>query len=100
MSPHLRRFAFGGAVVALAFGAVPAFAADANQIADALVAAMQASGESKASFDSASAAGDDVTITNLKVTSNDGDEVTIPTVFITNAQPRDPGGFTAGASPT
>lgn len=97
MSPHLRRFAFGGAVVALAYGAAPAFAADADQIADALVAAMQASGESKASYDSAAAAGDDVTITNLKVSGDDGSTVTIPTVFITNAQARDPGGFTAGA---
>lgn len=97
MSPKLRRFALGGVALCLAYGAGPAFAADANQIADALVAAVTASGESQASFDSASAAGDDVTIVNLKMTGEDGESITIPTVFITNAQPRDPGGFTASA---
>jgi hypothetical protein len=97
MSPKLRRFALGGAALCLAYGAGPAFAADANQIADALVAAVTASGESKASFDSASAAGDDVTIVNLKMTGEEGESVSIPTVFITNAQPRQPGGFTASA---
>jgi hypothetical protein len=97
MSPQLRRFALGGAAICLAYGSGPSFAADANQIADALVAAVTASGESQASYDSASAAGDDVTIANLKVTGEDGESVTIPTVFITNAQPRDPGGFTADA---
>jgi hypothetical protein len=49
MSPKLRRFALGGAALCLAYGAGPAFAADANQIADALVAAVTASGESQAS---------------------------------------------------
>lgn len=97
MSPNFRRFALGGAAIILVYGAAPASAADANQIADALVAALTASGESKASFDSASAAGDDVTVTNLKVDGDDGSSVTIPTVFITNAQPRSQGGFTASA---
>lgn len=97
MSPKLRRFALGGAALCLAYGAGPAFAADANQIADALVAAITASGESKASYDSASAAGDDVTIANLTMSGEEGESITIPTVFITNAQPRDPGGFTADA---
>lgn len=97
MSPNFRRFAMGGAAVILVYGAGPAFAADANQIADALVAAMTASGESKVTYDSASAAGDDVSITNLQVSGDDGSSVTVPTVFITNAQPRDPGGFTANA---
>jgi hypothetical protein len=97
MSPKLRRFALGGVAICLAYGTGTAFAADANQIADALVAAVTASGESQASYDSASAAGDDVTIANLKVTGKDGEGITIPTVFITNAQPRDPGGFTADA---
>ena len=97
MSPNFRRFAMGGAAVILVYGTGPAFAADANQIADALVAAMTASGDSKVTFDSASAAGDDVSITNLQVSGDDGSSVTIPTVFITNAQPRDPGGFTANA---
>ncbi len=97
MSPNFRRFAMGGAAVILVYGAAPAFAADANQIAEALVAAMTASGESKVTYDNASAAGDDVSITNLQVSGDDGSAITIPTVFITNAQPRDPGGFTANA---
>lgn len=97
MSPKLRRFALGGAALCLAYGAGPAFAADANQIADALVAAITASGETQASYDSANAAGDDVTIANLKMSGKDGESVAIPTVFITNAQPRSPGGFTADA---
>ena len=97
MSPKLRRFALGGVALFMAYGAGPAFAADATQIADALVATITASGESQASYDSANAAGDDVTIVNLKMTGKDGESVAIPTVFITNAQPRDPGGFTADA---
>ncbi|MCB1501621.1 MAG: hypothetical protein KDK07_17845 [Bauldia sp.] len=97
MSFHFRRFALGGAAICLAYGAAPAFAADATQIADALVAAMGASGESKASYDSASASGDDVTITNLKVDGTDGSSITIPSVVIANAEPRSPGGFTASA---
>jgi hypothetical protein len=97
MSPKLRRFALGGVALCLAYGIGPAFAADATQIADALVAAVTASGESQASYDRASAAGDDVTITNLKMSGKDGASVSIPTVLITNAQPRDPGGFTASA---
>jgi hypothetical protein len=97
MSPNFRRFALGGAAVILVYGAAPAFAADANQIADALVAAMTASGESKVSYDNASAAGDDVTVTNVTIAGDDGSSATIPTLFITNAQPRTPGGFTASA---
>jgi hypothetical protein len=97
MSLKLRRFALGGVALCLAYGAGPAFAADATQIADALVAAVTASGESQASYDSASAAGDDVTISNFKMTGTEGEAVTIPTMVITNAQPRDPGGFTAGS---
>lgn len=97
MSFHFRRFALGGAAICLAYGAAPAFAADANQIADALVAALAASGESQATYDSASAAGDDVTITNLKVAGNDGSSIVVPSMLITNAEPRDPGGFTASA---
>ena len=97
MSPKLRRFALSGVALCAVYGAGPAFAADATQIADALVAAVTASGESQAGYDSASAAGDDVTITNLKMSGKDGKSASIPTVFITNAQPRDPGGFTADA---
>jgi len=95
MSLHVRSLALGGAALWLAFGATPAFSADATQVADALVAAMQASDNTKASYGAASAAGDDVTITDFAATNANGGTVNIPTLTITNAQMRDQGGFTA-----
>ena len=72
-----------------------AFAApDATKIANSVVAAVQAKGGAKASFESAAANGDDVVITNLKV-SHDGRDVTVPSVVITAPVERTPGGFTA-----
>lgn len=94
MSTMVSRLALRGLVLGVALGAAPAFAADAKQIADAVVAAVGAGGESTATYDSATANGDDVTITNLKVVG-DGDTVTIPTSVIVGAVPRDKGGFTA-----
>jgi hypothetical protein len=95
MSPRFRRFALGGVSLCLAFSVGQAAAADANQIADALVAAITAEGNSQASYASASAAGDDVTITNFRITGEEGESATVPTIHISNAQPRQPGGFTA-----
>jgi len=95
MSLHVRSLALGGAALWLAFGASPAFSADATQVADALVAAMQASDNTKASYGAASAAGDDVTITDFAATNANGGTVNIPTLTITGAQMRDEGGFTA-----
>ncbi|MCX5493445.1 hypothetical protein OSH11_01880 [Kaistia dalseonensis] len=73
-----------------------AFAApDATKIATSLVAALQAKGDAKATFDSATANGDVVTITNLKVSSKEGGDATVPSVVITNPVERTSGGFTA-----
>ncbi|MCX5515283.1 hypothetical protein C3941_22390 [Kaistia algarum] len=72
-----------------------AFAApDATKIANSVVASLQAKGGTKASFDSAAANGDDVVITNLKI-SNEGSEATVPSVVIASPVERTPGGFTA-----
>lgn len=95
MSLQVRSLVLGGAALWLAFGAGPALSADATQVADALVAAMQASEKTQASYGSASAAGDDVTIADFKATNADGSTVTIPTLTIAGAQMRDQGGFTA-----
>lgn len=75
--------------------ASPAFAADATKIANDLVAALGARGDQKAGFDSAEASGDDVVISNLKVTEGGGQTMTVPQVVITAPQDRQPGGFTA-----
>ncbi len=97
MSLKLHSLALGGAALWFAFGASQAFAADANAIADALLAAMQSNGKTQASYEGASAIGDDVTITGFSATNANGGVLTIPTITIANAQPRDPGGFTASA---
>lgn len=74
-----------------------AFAApDATKIANSVVAALQAKGGAKASFDSASANGDDVVITNFKV-SREGSDATVPSVVIASPVERTPGGFTAAS---
>lgn len=99
MSLHFPRVAFSGIAFSILIGAAPALAADARQIADSLVAAATASGKSEASYQDATASGDDVTITGytMKQTEGSADTVTIPTILITGAQPRDKGGFTAAA---
>lgn len=75
-----------------------AFAApDAKKIADSMVAALEAKGGAKATYDSAAANGDDVTITNLKVTSKDSGVVSVPSVVIASPVERTPGGFTAAS---
>ncbi len=88
------RLALSGFVLVIALGAGQAYAADAKQVADSLVALVAAGGKAQATYDDASASGDDVTITNFKVTG-EGDTMTVPSVVITGAQPRDKGGFTA-----
>jgi hypothetical protein len=72
-----------------------ALAADAKQIADALVAAINADGESTVTYESATASGDDVTITNLKIDQADDSQALFPTVVISGAAAREPGGFSA-----
>ena len=90
------RLALSGFVLVIALGAGQAYAADAKQIADSLVALVAADGKAQATYDGATASGDDVTITNFKVTG-EGDTMTVPSIVITGAQPRDKGGFTAAA---
>lgn len=97
MSLKLHSIALGSAALCFAFGAGQAFAADANAIADALVAAMQSNDKSTAKYDGATAIGDDVTITGFSATNPKGGVISIPTITIANAQPRDAGGFTASA---
>lgn len=95
MSRQFRSLALGSTALLLVVGAGQAYAADATQIADALVAAMQASGETKMTYESATADGDNVTITGVSAVNDDGGTITIPTITIADAAPRDGGGFTA-----
>lgn len=96
MSLQYTRVAFGGVVLTVALGFGPAYAADAKQIADSIIATMNASGESQATYADATASGDDVTITDLKVVSDGGSTtVTVPSMVISGAEPREKGGFTA-----
>jgi hypothetical protein len=88
------RLAISALVVGVGLGTGQAFAADADTIAKALVAAFTANGKAEASYADASANGDDVTINEFKVTG-EGDTMTIPAVVISGAADRDKGGFTA-----
>jgi hypothetical protein len=104
MSKVLSRASISGLVLCL-FIDGQALAADATQVADAIVAAVGASGENKATYESATAAGDDVTITGYKMIGTKTDAatgaktetetMTVPTLVVSGAQPRDKGGFTA-----
>src|SRR5690606_25775600 len=64
-------------------------------IADAIVAATAATGRAEASYDSATASGDTITISGYKATRPSGDTVLIPNLVIDGAALRDVGGFTA-----
>jgi len=88
------RLAIGALLIGVGLGAGQAHAADADQVAKALVAAFEANGKAQASYASAAADGDEVTIKEFKVTG-DGDTMTVPEVVINGAEPRDKGGFTA-----
>jgi len=94
MSLHVSRVAFGGLLLTVALGAGHVLAADAKAVADAIVAAASASG-GQTTYDNASNNGDDVVITNLKSVSGSGDTLTVPSLVVSGAQPRDKGGFTA-----
>jgi hypothetical protein len=95
MPMRLTKLAVGGLAFSLAFAAAPAFAADAKQVADSLIAAVTATGKTQASYERATASAADVTITGYKMTNADGDVITIPSIVVSGAQPRDKGGFTA-----
>jgi len=96
MLERFSRAALGGLFLSTALGAGPAFAADAKQVADAIVAAVSASGKTEATYKDATASGDDVVISGYTMTQTDGgDTISIPEIAITGATPRDQGGFTA-----
>src|SRR5258705_13503102 len=78
MEMKLPRLAIRGLVVALAIGAGQAFAADAKQVADAVVAAATANGQSKATYESATARGGDITITKLTMTDQENQTGHLP----------------------
>lgn len=81
--------------VVLAWAGSAAAAMDPKQAADALIAAATATGKSKGTYERATAAGTGVTVTNFRLTSEDGSVVTVPSVSIVNPTPRASGGFTA-----
>lgn len=86
----------GIAFAALAFSAPVAVSApDAGQIADSLVAAATATGDVKASYEDASANGDDIVISGYKITRESTRSIEIPEIVISGANLREAGGFTA-----
>ena len=96
MLQRFSRVALSGLLLSTALGAGSAFAADAKQVADAIVAAASASGKTQVTYKDATASGDDVTISGYTMTQTDGgDTISIPQIVITGATPRDKGGFTA-----
>jgi hypothetical protein len=71
-------------------------AADPERIARLLAAAAAATGEAELTFEAAAANGNDITITDLKlVVAAEGGVVSVPSVVISGAAEREPGGFTA-----
>jgi len=89
----------GPVVIALAtlpyFVTAAASATDARQIADSLVAAATATGRFQASYNQATADGDDITISGYKITRTNARTIEIPTIVVSGAVMREPGGFTA-----
>lgn len=87
--------------VAFACGAVLlySFAAIAepipSQIADSLVAATTATGRVQASYENATANGDDIIVSGYKITRKGANAIEIPTILISGAVEREGGGFTA-----
>jgi hypothetical protein len=73
-----------------------AAASDAARIADLLTAAIVATGEMEATYEVATADGDDLTVTGFKVALADGrGSLTLPILVIGGAGEREGGGFTA-----
>jgi hypothetical protein len=82
----------GGFLFLAAFGAHAAPSPDA--VASALAAAVAATGEGTLTYDSAAAAGDAVTLTNVKVASPHS-SASVPTLIVAGLADRPGGGFTA-----
>jgi hypothetical protein len=82
-------------VVLVSMGAATADAADAQRIAAMMSAAAAATGQLAFTFDTATAKGDDVTLTGVRLAAGDTASVTIPTLTLIGASERPGGGFTA-----
>ena len=73
-------------------------APDAEAVGKMLTEAVGATGETALTYDAASANGDAVTLTGVKLTATaDGSVASIPALIVTGAAERQPGGFTATA---
>ena len=70
-------------------------APDPRTTADQLVAAFTATGEGTLTYDGATASGDAVVLSGVKLSTTDGTESTVPALVITGMADRAPGGFTA-----
>ena len=68
---------------------------DARAVADSLAAAAAGTGRVKATYDDATVSGETITISGFKVIRSDANTITIPSVIVTGAAMRTPGGFTA-----
>jgi hypothetical protein len=92
---NLHSFRRGGLVAAavLFTWSAASAAPDAKAVADSLVAAAVAAG-STAKYDAATAAGDDVVITNFSTTQR-GETLTVPSLVVSAPVPRAEGGFTS-----
>jgi hypothetical protein len=96
MRIHASRIAFVGlAGAALLYAGMAQAAMDPKKVADSLVAAVGASGQSKASYAKSAASGADVVISSFKITNPGGDTLEIPTITVSAPADRTPGGFTA-----
>ena len=94
-----RLAACGSFVIAILAAAGAAAAPDAHAVADALVAAVGASGKATASYGDAVASGDSITITDFKAVQpkSTSRTVTVATIVVAGAAERQPGGFTAAS---
>ena len=92
-----RSVAFGSLLIVLSTAGSAMAAPDAHAVADAFVATFGATGKATASYAEATASGDTITITGFKATQPDraGREIDVPTIVISGAADRQPGGFTA-----
>jgi hypothetical protein len=94
-----RLAACGSFVIVILAAASAAAAPDAHAVADALVAAFNASGKAEASYSDAVASGDTITITGFKAVQpkRSNRDMAIATIVVAGAAERQPGGFTAAS---
>jgi len=87
--------------VVIAFATLPFFTTaafstiDARQVADSLVAASTATGQVQASYNEATASGDEITISGYTITRTNARTIEVPRIIVTGAAMRQLGGFTA-----